>query len=140
MTTLADIGYDASFGIEGATAGTFVAVAEIVAITPPGLTRGAVEATHLKSPGRTKEFIPGLFETGEASFTLNFEPDVYDTILDEAALVDGGNYRITFPDTSTLTFEGFFTGLTPPELTGEGKMEATATIKPKGVVTYAPAA
>lgn len=139
-TTLADIGYNAAFGIEGVTPDTYVDIAEIVSVSGPGLTRGAVEATHLKSPSRTKEFIPGLFERGEATFTFNFEKDVYDDVLTAASAVDGGKYRITYPDGSTLIFEGFFTGLTEPEATPEGKMECQGTIKPKGTATFAPGA
>ncbi|MDG3040438.1 phage tail tube protein [Roseicyclus marinus] len=138
--TLADIGYNSAFGIEGGSPAAFTDVAEITAVTAPGLTRAAVEATHLKSPDRTKEFIPGLFERGEATFTLTFEKDVYDTILTAATAVDGGRYRITLPDGSTFTFNGFFTGLTSPEATPEGKLECQGTIKPKGTVTYAAAA
>jgi hypothetical protein len=131
--TLADIGYDSTFGIESATPDSYTVVAEVVGITPPGMTRGSVEATHLKSPDRYKEFIPGLFEAGETQLTLNYTTAAaYETLATAAAATDGGNYQITFPDGATLTFAGFFTALTPPELTPEGKLEGSATIKPKG--------
>lgn len=138
--TAADIGYNSTFAIESATPDTFTVVAEITDVTPPNLTRGAVDATHLKSPSRTKEFIPGLFERGEATFMFNFEKDVYDDILTAATATDGGRYQITLPDGSTFTFTGFFTGLTSPQLTPEGKLECQGTIKPKGTVAYAAAA
>lgn len=134
MSTNADIGYNASFGIEGSTAGTYVDVAEVVSITPPGVTREAVEATHLKSPDRYKEFIAGLKETGEASITLNFVPAASDDVF-TAFEAEEGKYQITFPNGVMLRFDGFFTAYNPPELTPEGKMEATATIKATGKPT-----
>ena len=135
--TTAAIGYGAVFAIESATPDTYVTVAEVVSVSPPALSRGSVEATHIASPSRTKEYIGGLFDHGEASFVFNFTSAQYNTLLTAAAVVAGGKYRITLPDTSTIIFEGFFTGLTAPELTAEGKMEATATIKPKGTVAFA---
>lgn len=128
MTTNANIGYDSTFGIEGATPGTYVAVAEVVSITPPGMTRDAVEATHLKSPDGWKEFIAGLKEAGEASLTLNFVPSATDALF-TAFTADSGKYEITFPNGVQMRFGGFFTAYNPPELTPDGKMEASATIK-----------
>lgn len=130
----ADIGYGASFGIEGSTAGTYVDVAEVVAITPPGMTREAVDATHLESTDGYREFIGGLKETGEASITLNFVPSATDALVTafEAAT---GSYQITFPNGVKLQFDGFFTAYNPPELTPGGIMQATATIKATGKAT-----
>jgi hypothetical protein len=138
MTT-ADIGYNASFEIEGDTPGTYVAVAEVVAVTPPGVTREAVEATHLKSPDRYKEFIAGLKEAGEASLTLNFVPSATDALYTAFDDPDG-KYQITFPNGVMLRFNGFFTAYNPPELTAGGKMEATATVKATGKPTLHAAA
>lgn len=137
--TAADIGYDSSFGVEGSTAGTYVDIAEVVSITPPGVTREAVEATHLKSPDAYKEFIAGLKEAGEASITLNFVPAASDAVF-TAFDADSGKYQITFPNGVMLRFDGFFTAYNPPELTSEGKMEATATIKATGKPTLHAAA
>ena len=134
MTTNADIGYNAAFGVEGETAETYVDIAEVVSITPPGVTREAVEATHLKSPDRYKEFIAGLKEAGEASLTLNFVPSASDAVF-EAFDAASGKYQITFPNGVMMRFDGFFTAYNPPELTAEGKMEASATIKATGKPT-----
>lgn len=132
--TVADIGFNASFGIEGSTPGTYVEVAEVVGVTPPGVTREAVEATHLKSPDRYKEFIAGLKEAGEASLTLNFVPSATDALYTAFDDPDG-KYQITFPNGVMLRFDGFFTAYNPPELTPGGKMEANATIKATGKPT-----
>lgn len=127
--TNAAIGFGSTFGIgDGADPETFTTVAEVVSITPPSLTRGSEEATHLESPDDYKEYIALLFDTGDASITFNFEPSETDVIY-TAFHDDGGNFEITFPNGVAMRFTGFFTEYGQPELTPEGKMEATATIK-----------
>ena len=126
--TAADIGNDSEFGIEGDTPGTYVAVAEVIAITPPGMSRDSVEATHLKSPDEFKEYIAGLMDAGDASFTFNFVASATEAIY-TAFQARTGNYEITFPNGVMMRFSGFFTSYEPPELTPGGKMEANAKIK-----------
>lgn len=132
--TNATIGWNAKFGIEGSTAGTYVDLAEVISITPPGMTRNTVDATHLQSPDGWMEYIAGLKDTGEASITLNFVPSATDALY--AAFEDeSGAYQITFPNGVMFRFSGFFTGYTPSDITPEGKLEVTATIKPTGKPT-----
>lgn len=135
MSSIAgDIGYDSAFGIEGNTPGQYDNIAEVVAITPPGASRAAVDRTHLKSPNGWKEFAAGLKEAGEASITLNYNPASTDAVF-TAFEARTGKYQITFPNGVMMRFDGFFTAYNPPELTAEGKMEATGTIKCTGAPT-----
>lgn len=127
--TNAAIGFKSKFGIgDGAVPEVFSLAAEITAITPPGLTRGDEDGTHMESPDNYKEYIPLLFDTGDATITLNFEPSATDELY-TAFHAPPQNYQITFPNNVMMRFTGFFTAYSPPELTVEGKMEATATIK-----------
>lgn len=126
----ADIGYGASFGIESATPDVFDIVAEVVSITPPGYSREAIDVTHLNSPGRYKEFIAGMNETGDASMTLNFVPSATDALVDAFTAGDG-KYQITFPNGVTMTFSGFVLSYEIGEVSAD-KMSATLTIKPTG--------
>ena len=137
--TVGDIGYDSEFGIEGATPDTYVAVAEVVAITPPGMSRDSAEATHLKSPDEFKEYIAGLMDAGDASFTFNYVPSATEAMY-LAFQARTGKYQITFPNGVMMRFSGFFTAYEPPELTPGGKMEASATIKTSGRPTLHAAA
>ena len=57
--TMADIGYDSSFGIYDGTS-AYDLVAEVTASQVPGFTRDTVETTHLKSTDAYQEFIAGL--------------------------------------------------------------------------------
>ena len=128
------IGYNSSFGVEGETAGTYVAIAEVTAITPPGFTREAVEVTHLKSADGWAEFIAGIKRGGEATISLNYIPAATDAVL-TAFEADKGKYEITFPNGVQMRFDGFFTGYTPEEMEVDGKLSASATIQITGKPT-----
>jgi predicted secreted protein len=130
----ADIGYDSEFAIESTTPGTYTKVAEVVAITPPGMSRDAVEVTHLESAERWKQYIAGLKDGGEASITLNFVASATDALL-AAFNAETGGYQITFPNGIRMQFDGFCTAYNPPELTPGGVMQSTATFKCSGAVT-----
>lgn len=126
--TKADIGYGAEYAIgDGAASEQFSPVAEVISITPPGLTRDKQDATHLKSPDAYKEYIAGLFDTGDVSITLNYEPSATDAVY-AAFHAAAGNHQITFPNGVMMRFFGFFVSYDMPELTAEGKMQSTATI------------
>lgn len=127
--TNAAIGYDAEFAIgDGADPEVFTKVAEVVALTPPGMTRDFQDATHLESPDKYREYVASLVDTGDVSITFNFVPSASDTIF-AAFHAAAGNYQITFPNGVMLRFTGVFSGYEMPEMTPEGVMQATATIK-----------
>lgn len=136
---MSDIGYDSEFAIEGTPPGTYVKLALVAAITPPGMTRDAVENTHLESPDEWKQYIPGLKDGGEASITLNYVPSASDALF-TAFNAGAGKYQITFPNGVRMRFDGFFTAYTPPELSPGGLMQMTATIKATGAPTLLAAA
>lgn len=135
----ADIGYDSEFAIESATPGTYTKVAEVVSITPPPMTRDAVDVTHMESPNEYRQFIPGLADLGEATITINFVPSATDALV-TAFNAKRGNYQITFPNNVRLQFAGIVTGYTIDALSTGEKMSATFTIKATGAPTFAAAA
>ncbi len=131
----AQIGFGAAFGIgDGASPEVFTNLAEVFSITPPSDNIDIIDVTHMTSPTRTREFISGLNDPGEASFELNFvaggAADVAIRALN--ALTTTTNFRITFPDGTsgsvTWIFAGFLTGYSPA-IPGEDKMTSTVTIK-----------
>lgn len=139
--TDAAIGYGAAFGIgDGASPEVFTDIAEVFNITPPSETIDIIDATHMKSPGRRREFIPGLIDTGEMSLEMNFIPGgTAETALDaEIGKLVTTNYRITFPDgttgSATWIFAGFVIGF-EPAAPNEDKMTATVTIKVTSTIT-----
>lgn len=127
--TNADIGYGAKFGIgDGADPEVFTDIAEVTAVTPPGLNKEFQDATHLQSPDQYREHIQSLIDTGDVTLTFNFVPSATDTVF-AAFHADPGNKQITFPNGVKLRFYGTFASYEQPELTPEGIMQATATVK-----------
>lgn len=134
MTTDAKIGHGSTFGRgNGADPEVFTDVAEVTSITPPGMARDAVEATHMDSPEKWREFIAGLKDGGEVSIECNFDPGGTDVTawLGDINSDAVTNYKITFPDATEWDFAALMTGLefgTPLD----DKMTASMTYKVTG--------
>lgn len=80
-------------------------LAEITEVRECGFPANEVdeaEATHLRSPGRRKEFVAGLIDGGEFEATLNYVPGTAADVLLTAALTTGTTrkIRIVIPDES----------------------------------------
>lgn len=127
--TDATIGYGATFGIYNGT--TYDAVAEVTAITPPSRSRDTIEATHLESPDKYKEFVAALAEAGEASIAINFVASASDVLV-AAFDAETGQFEITFPNGVTMQFNGIVTGHEFGEIVADDKMSATFTVKASG--------
>ncbi len=126
--TEADIGYGAEFGIEGSTQGEFDWVADVVSIAPPALKRDTEEAAHLQSPGRHKEYIPSMLESGDATIGLNHTPANSADLV--AAFEAGkGTFQIKENNGTTLTFKAIVVEFAIGDLVNS-KMTSTATFKP----------
>ena len=97
--TDARIGWSAEFWLAAAN-GTLTQLDEIIAITPPQSVADDVEATHMLSPNRRREYIAGLIEDGEGDFEMNYVPGSATDAICRAALDDGEEreYRIVVPD------------------------------------------
>ncbi|MBX6427138.1 MAG: histidine kinase [Variibacter sp.] len=138
--TAAMIGYDTTFEVSTDGGNTWEEIAEIFSITPPAQTIEVVDATHMKSPDRTREFIEGLMAPGEFSFEMNFVPgsaaDAKIRSLRGAGKVD---CRITFPNGVTWSFKGIRTTY-EPAVPAEDKMTATVGFQVTGSVIAAASA
>ena len=53
---------------------TFVAIPDIESITPGDMTTGVIEKTHLRSPGRHKEKLATLRDSGPIALAGNYRP------------------------------------------------------------------
>lgn len=139
--TQASIGYGTHFHISEDSGATWTALAEVYDITPPNDSVDEVDATHMQSPNRTREFIPGLIDPGEASFEMNFVPGS-PSDLKIAALKTAGTRvrcRITFPNAVTWTFTGWVSGYEPAVPTDD-RMTASVTWRVSGSTVATPAA
>ena len=131
--TDAKIGYGSVFEISTDSGSNWTTIAEVFNITPPSDTVDVVDATHMASPNRTREFILGLQDPGEASFEMNFVPGSASDAYIQARKAAGVPVlcRITFPNNVTWTFDGLLTGYAPA-VPNEDKMTATVTFKVTG--------
>lgn len=137
MTTEADIGYGGTVEVEGNTSpAEWFELGEVTNITPPSESVDVIDATHMASPGRYREFIQGLIDGGEASIDVNWVPGAAtdDYVFAWRAAGESRNMRITTNNNTTYTFPSFVTGWTP-QIPVDGKMTATLTVKAAGAIT-----
>lgn len=86
------------------------------AITMPGITFDTVDVTTNSSPNGFREFIPGLADGGEVTFTLNWHDDeaTHQELWEAQQAREVIGFQVALPqfDTNNLfDFSGFVTGL-----------------------------
>lgn len=116
-------------------------VAELKSCDLPTHTVAKQERTHMGSPGRTKEYTPGLRDVNDCNFTFNLNSDDYAALyaLEVAGTVVDWRHTLSADEGQTTgaiyEYKGFV------ELSGgtrevEGVTEASAVIKRTGVATF----
>lgn len=137
MTTQARIGYGSLFKIwnSSLSPAAYETMGEVTNITPPSKQKDQIDATHMQSPNRQREFIAGLTDPGEAGITVNFVPgsatDERLRELDESG--ETVEMQIVFPNSVTWTFEAFVSGY-QPDVPVDDKMTAEVTFKVSGSI------
>lgn len=133
--TEAIIGYNSKYSIF--SGGIWADVAEVFNITPGEATTDRIDATHMQSPGRRREYISGLIDSGEASFELNWLPSSPTDVLLRGLMTAGSvaNHRITFPNGVTVEFEAAVTGFSKA-IPIDDRMTATITVAVSGEETW----
>lgn len=114
---------------------------EVVEVTFPSDETDEVEATHLQSPGRRKEFISGLIDGGEVTITTNYDPGNATDLLLTAAKEAGTTRKVKFviPDASgtgtadwNMVTSGFVKKYAPDRMSAADKITATTTLRITG--------
>jgi len=142
---MAGIGYGAAFWLHnGATPGALTELAEVFALTPPNEQVDDVETTHYKSPGRTREYIQGLIDAGEADVQMNYSPGSATDILIRGAKAAGNRaYKIELLDDAgdiwEITGNCYVKGY-EREIPIDDRMTATMTVRFAGASEEAAAA
>ena len=107
-------------------------LAEILDVTGPGMTREAVNVSHMGTTD-AHEFIPvKLVDHGEVSVEIGFAPETEPPIDDAAETI-----TITWPNSasSEWAFTGFMTNFEPAGPL-EDRMTATCTLKASGKPSF----
>ncbi len=112
---------------------TFTTIAEVTDIKGPTLSLDTIEATSHDSANATKEFVAGLKDAGEVTFSVNFIPTNATQSYATGLIKDWynrtkRNFRMVFPDTTTWNFAAFVTRFEPAAPV-DGKLAADVTLK-----------
>ncbi len=140
MATDVTIGYGTKYRVwdAGATpSAALVELGEVVSVTPPEQAGDRVEATHMASPNRRREYVAGLIDPGEASVELNWVPGS-DTDELIRSLLDSGEsvqHQIEFPNGVTVSFDAVITGYSKA-VPIDDRMTATVTVSVSGDETW----
>lgn len=135
--TNALLGYGSRFHVLDSTVSPAVEklLGEVINISPPTKDLDLIDATHMQSPGATREYILGLIDPGEASVEMNYIPgDATDDLLiaiEEQR--EAVQCRIVFPNLVTWTFLALLQNR-EFSLTVDDKMTHTANWKVTGTV------
>lgn len=141
------IGYGAEFLVgQGDSPETFVAVPDIESITPGDMTTGTVDITHLRSPGRHREKLGTIRDSGPIVLAGNYRPDHgahlqgggdgFDSthsLLTLWRTVAENNFQIVLPSdagSTVLPIRGTVTRYQIGALTLDGKTPFTCEITP----------
>ncbi|MDE3797596.1 phage tail protein [Sinorhizobium meliloti] len=137
--TDAKIGYGTIYEVWDATPSPagFVEIAEVFSVTPGAATADRIDATHMQSPGRRREYIAGLIDSGEASFEINWVPGSASDLLLRELFESGAvvEHRITFPGAARVTYEASIIGF-EKSVPVDDRMTATITVAVSGAETW----
>jgi len=122
---------------------TFTTIAEVTDLGGPSLTLETIDVTSHSSTNGWREFIGGLLDGGEVSFTINYLPanathDASTGVIADMKNRVVRNFTLVFPDsgTTTWTFSALVTGFEPGEPI-DSQLTADVTLKVSGEPTLA---
>lgn len=140
MASAAVPGYGAKLYHGGTTSSSATQITEITSITGPGMDRDAIDVTHLNSASNAREFIAGVFDGGEVTVEMNYDPaDATQVILTEAITGTSDpstEFVVSLPDTDAteISFTAIPTGFSPNVGGVSEGVTASATLKVSGAV------
>jgi len=106
--------------------------AELQDVNGASLSRDPIETSH-QGTTSAKTFMPAdLYDGGEVSFGIHFDPDAdppIDAVVEEVV--------ITWPTGTTHTFQAFMTGYAPAAPLND-KMTGEVTLKVSGTIVIDP--
>lgn len=134
------IGYGTTIRIGRGATPTFTEIEKVGDLDMPDETADDIEVTHMKSPGRHKQFIAGLVDSGEISIPHNYLPESATDVMLQELKASGEDVivQITLPGaTVPELFAGFLKkyGRSVPV---NGKMMATASFRLSAQVVAGP--
>ncbi len=122
---------------DGASPEVFTTVGEATNISGPGYDRDVIDVTSHDSTDGIREFVGGLVDGGEVTFTVNWDPSIHASLVDDFQDAQPRNYKIVLPDppAGEWAFPAFITGM-GHEYPHDDKMSADFTFKIAGAPTF----
>jgi hypothetical protein len=131
---------------------TWTEVAEVVTINGVAMDRSVTELTHLRSPNKAKEKVPGFLDGGQVTLKLNYKKGSptapFTGMAHVQALSPGGaiageaapgwgrlTWAVAFPDHGMWVFTGFIKS-TPVEIPEDNRVTVEATIEISGKPSF----
>jgi predicted secreted protein len=113
-----------------------VAIADVVSINGPGMTRDTVDVTTLGSTGGYREFITGLRDGGTLTFDVLFSKAGYNALKTDFENDEAETYSIELPDddSTIIGFDGLVTDF-PVSIPLDDKVSVSVTIKITGNIS-----
>lgn len=134
-------GWGGEFHLSNGT--TLTELAEVVSFGLPNSVTETMDASHLKSPGRKREFISGMTDDGEISVVVNYIAGGPTDTLIRAQKASGAtrDWMAVVPRKTGVVWEiegeGIVTGWDRGEIVADGVMRGTITVKISGDQTEA---
>ena len=123
---------------DGASPEVFTTIAEVGTISGPSQSSEFVDVTNQDSTAR--EFIAGLVDPGEISFTMNYIPQnaTHKALLTDFTDKSVDEYELAFPTGSAADKWSFKAAVTGAEVSApiDGPMQLSVTLKVSGSVTF----
>jgi len=113
-------------------------IAEVTNISGGGGTAEQIDFTHLRSPGRRREFKPSFIDDGSLTFTVQY---IYDDQTHQRllSLFESGDevaLREVFPDANGWDYRGYFASVLKDGQSVGGKIVLNCTFKITGAVDF----
>ena len=139
-----DIGHGTTVALLNGS--VYDSIGRITSLSVPSLSTDIVETSAMDSANGFKEFIKGLKDWGEMSFTTNADilttgdtTNYYDKVKAAAISDSAGTWKVTFPNGVNLVFSALTSGFTINANPGE-LITTDVTLKITGDITWNAAA
>jgi hypothetical protein len=124
---------------DGASPEQFTELGEVVTIGGPNPDSEELDATHLRSPARTREYIQSFLVPGEIPLTVNWigGDSSHQGMLSDYAAGTTRNFVIHYPDGGTDAFAAYVKNR-PTSLNVGEVLRISFTLRVTGAIVYTP--
>jgi len=138
--------FGAALSVDYAGGTTYTAIGQVQDISGPNITRGTVDVTDHDSTSGYREYLAGLPDAGDLTFSIGWSPvdaahgtaagtGILSDFLDEQCTMTTWQLSMNIcTGTAIWTFDGFLTGFSP-SYPVEGQNTAAVSVKISGVPT-----